>query len=54
MPKAWPHMLKWLDRAYVDPDYCEEQLEVVQIGTEGDATGTNASTEVGTEAGTKG
>ncbi|KAL3442068.1 Arb2 domain-containing protein [Aspergillus insuetus] len=54
MPKAWPHMLKWLDHAYADPDYCEEQLEVVQIGTEGDATGTEASTEVGTEAGTKG
>ncbi|KAL2868599.1 uncharacterized protein BJX67DRAFT_45896 [Aspergillus lucknowensis] len=31
MPKAWPHMLKWLNRAYEDPDYCEEQLEMVQV-----------------------
>lgn len=26
MPKAWPHMLDWLNFAYENPGYCEEQL----------------------------
>ncbi|KAL2827847.1 Arb2 domain-containing protein [Aspergillus pseudoustus] len=34
MPKAWPHMLEWLDRAYADPGYCEDQPEVVQVISE--------------------
>ncbi|KAJ0416835.1 Arb2 domain-containing protein [Aspergillus carlsbadensis] len=45
MPRAWQHMLKWLDRAYAEPGYCEEQLEVVQVAPE--AAGTEA--EAGTE-----
>jgi hypothetical protein len=45
MPKAWRHMLKWLDRAYAEPGYCEEQLEVVQVAPKCDATGPEAGTE---------
>ncbi|KAL4808833.1 Arb2 domain-containing protein [Aspergillus unguis] len=28
MPKAWPHMLNWLKRAYDDENFCEAQLVV--------------------------
>ncbi|KAL3468525.1 Arb2 domain-containing protein [Aspergillus heterothallicus] len=34
MPNAWLHMLRWLNRAYADPDFCEERLEVVQVTSE--------------------
>ncbi|KAL4920952.1 Arb2 domain-containing protein [Aspergillus aurantiobrunneus] len=34
MPKTWPQMLNWLNHAYDNPDYCEEQLVVREIGAE--------------------
>ncbi|KAL4785920.1 Arb2 domain-containing protein [Aspergillus varians] len=35
MPKAWPDMLNWLNLAYNNPDYCEEQLAVQEVNPEG-------------------
>ncbi|THC91880.1 hypothetical protein EYZ11_008657 [Aspergillus tanneri] len=28
MPRAWKHMLAWLDLTYSDPEYCESRFEV--------------------------
>ncbi|KAB8261175.1 Arb2 domain-containing protein [Aspergillus pseudonomiae] len=46
MPRAWKHMLEWLNRAHADPTMYEAQLKLKEMdGSESETVGLNGSNE---------